>query len=125
MTGSAWWFSAKLAWSRTWLKWTASAALLIALLGSFAFLWSVGPTAQRAGTVILHYNIYLGIDEIRPWPWIFLLPAAWVSITALDLAFAFGLYRVDPHFSSSLVVLALAWALPWLGALFYLSLINV
>lgn len=125
MRASAWMFSARLAWQRPYFRWMSLTTLLLVAAGSAFFLWKVLPTRTHAGTVVLHYNIYVGIDEVRAWTWAFLLPSVWLLLTLIDLAVAYGSYRSDKHFAMSLMTFAFFWCLPWAGALFYLTLSNV
>lgn len=100
-------------------------ALALPILVGAAFLWQVVPSAQNRGSLVYHYNIYLGIDDVRTWWWALALPLAWLLFTLADLVVAYGMYRTDAHYSAALVSFAFAWCLPWAGALFYLSLFNV
>lgn len=125
MTANAWLFSAKLAWSHKIFRWASLLAVASALVMSGFFLWHVFPSARTSGTFVLHYNIYLGIDEVRSWIWVFLPPLMWIGITLLDIGLALGIYRADAFFAWSLLALAAAWALPWSVALFYLTSMNV
>jgi hypothetical protein len=72
----------------------------------------------------MHYNIYVGIDDVRGWEWVVALPMVWLVLTLLDITFAFGTYRSDQVLASTLVGLALFWSLPWAIFLFYLTVIN-
>jgi hypothetical protein len=125
MSFEHWLFSARLAWQHPGLKWIAVTALLLVSLGSGYFLWRILPLRETRDTVVLHYNIYLGIDAVRHWSWALVLPATWLLFTLLDLAVSFSLYRSDAHLSFALAVLALAWSLPWTVALYYLTLVNL
>lgn len=125
MTLSSWLLSAKLAWANPWSRWSSIVSLLLAVGMSAFFLIKVVPLAQHQGSVILHYNLYIGVDETRTWQWAFLLPTTWIFVTLIDLAIAYGVFRTDVHISISLFALALLWGLPWSGILFYLTLINL
>ena len=118
-------FSAKLAWHRPLLRYVALGTLILVVAGSAAFFWRVIPARRAAGTMVIHYNIYLGIDEVRGWGWVFLLPSVWLLLTLVDLWWAFGAYHHDPHLAASLVSLALLSALPCAGALYYLARMNL
>ena len=101
------------------------AAVAMPLAVGGVFLASVLPSAQSRGNLVYHYNIYLGIDDVRSWVWVLALPAAWLLFTLGDVAVAYGMYRTDAHLSAALVTFAFAWGFPWALALFYLSLFNV
>lgn len=125
MTFSAWLFSAKLAWGKPWLRWTSVFVLLFPIAIGGLFLLKVMPSVQSQGSIVYHYNIYLGIDDVRTWWWAILLPFMWFLLALIDVVIAYGMYRVDAHFSFALVSFTIAWSLPWAGVLFYLYLFNV
>lgn len=100
-------------------------ALLLPILVGGTFLFQVLPAAQSRGNLVYHYNIYLGIDDVRTWWWVLALPLTWFTLTLADVVVAYGMYRNDSHLSVALVSFAVAWGLPWAGALFYLSLFNL
>lgn len=125
MTFSAWLFSAKLAWGKPWMRWFSILALALPLLVGTAFIFQVAPATQARGNLVYHYNIYLGIDDVRAWWWAIVLPSVWLGLTLADLVVAYGVYRTDAYASAALVSFAFAWGLPWAGALFYLSLFNL
>ena len=125
MRASAWMFSARLAWQRPYFRWMSLATVFMVVAGTLFFLGKILPMRTHTGTLVLHYNIYLGIDEVRSWMWALLLPSVWLLLTLLDLSVAFGSYRTDKQFAMSLIAFAFFWCLPWIGALFYLTLSNV
>ncbi len=120
-----WANSAKRTWQRPLLRWTTILTLAIIVGGSALFLWRVIPLRRATGTVVVHYNIYLGIDDIRPLSFVFLLPAVWFGIVLIDFLVAYGSYRHDPHFASSLIFLAFLSTIPCLIGLYYLARMNV
>jgi hypothetical protein len=125
MKWDAWLFSARQAWQRPLFKWTTVAIALLFFLSSGFFSWKILSQRSRGDTLVLHYNIYLGIDQLGSWKWIVLLPAVWFIVTLIDLVMAYGFYHRDVHFAASLLCLACVWGLPWATALFYLTLVNV
>ena len=122
MTREGWVLSARLAWSRPAMRWTAILALTVCIAVSVWFLVVTAPAAERHDAFVFHYNIYLGTDDVRAWPWVFSLPAAWLVLTLADMTAAFGLYRTDLFSSRALAALAVTALFPWMGILFYLSL---
>ena len=121
----AYFFSAKQAWQRPFFRWGAILALACVFAGSGYFLWKVWPAHRQSGTIVTHYNIYLGIDQVSPWSWAWLLPGVWLAVTLADVALAYAMYRTDAYLAASLIVLACVWSLPWMGTLYHLTLINV
>lgn len=89
------------------------------------FLWTVLPHKDKTGTLILHYSVYLGIDQVHAWPWIFLLPGVWILLTYLDIVLALGSFREDKQVAWSLLMFGLAWGFPWMFALYYLARVNL
>lgn len=124
MNWSAWLLSAKLAWNKPFLRWSTVIALATCIIGSGFFIATVLPEAVRNNAFAFHYNVYFGIDEVKTWPWVFFLPALWTGVTIIDLVVAYGLYRTDAVFANTSAALALAWSLPWVSYLFYLSVLN-
>lgn len=120
----AWVFSAKLAWSHHWIKLVSVVALVSSVAGGGWYLANVFPLAKESGTFAYHYTVYFGIDDLRALGWVFALPVAWVGLTVVDLLVAFGSYRKEPILASSLFMLSVLCAIPWLATLFYLVVIN-
>jgi hypothetical protein len=107
------------------IRWLTILTLFLVVAMCGFYVWNTLPAARERGFFVMHYNLYLGIDDVRSWPWLFVLPLIWISLTLADIGMAFGAYRIDAHLSLSLILLAFAWSLPWSGALFYLSHINL
>ena len=125
MNASAWLFSAKRLWQSRPLRWAIVFTGALLSTGTAFFFVRMIPLSSPGESVIVHYNIYLGIDEVRPRFWVFLLPLFWWSLTLFDIILACGRYRLDPHWAGSLVYLGLAWSIPWFITLYYLTLVNV
>jgi hypothetical protein len=121
----SWVFSAKQAWQHPLCRYLALAILLLMTIGSVVFLWRVIPARRESGLLVFHYSIYLGIDDVRAWPWIFLLPGIGLVVALIDIAIAYGVYRSDRHATHGLLYLAFGWTVLWITALHYLSLVNV
>ena len=124
MNGRAWLFSARRAWRRKSLRGLTIATCLLLAGASGYYWWNVLPSARSTGTVVLHYNIYFGIDDVRSAPWVLFLPAVWILCTLGGIAWGYASYHQDPTFADSLIAFAFFWSLPWVAALFYLTLVN-
>lgn len=107
------------------MRWTAIVVLAAVFAVSVWFLVATIPSAKRHEAFVFHYNIYLGIDDVRSWYWAFALPLSWLAFTVFELVSAFGTYRGDPYLARALMVLATAGLFPFSVILFYLSLANV
>lgn len=124
MTLAEWRFSAKMAWQDTFIRWVTVLSALSTVTASTYMLWKLIPEGIRAGVLTLHYTIYLGIDDVRTWPWVFVIPGTMLVIFLTNSAIAFGLYRTDRVASRALVGLAAAVVLVGCISSFFLILIN-
>ncbi len=121
----AWLLSARRAWQRPLLRWTTLFTFAIIVASSALFLWRVIPLRREAGTIVFHYNVYLGIDDVRPLSWVFFFPGIWFGIVFIDFILAYGFYKSDPHLALSLLSLAFFSTIPCLLGLYYLARMNV
>lgn len=125
MKWEEWRFSAHLAWQDRFIRWGTIAISAVILLGSGLFVYRLLPEGVRSGFLTTHYTIYLGIDEVRPWQWIFLYPSAMVGISAMNNLVIFGIYRRDILAAKALLAFTCALTLLWGIYIFFLALINV
>jgi hypothetical protein len=125
MRWAEWRFSARLAWQDPFIRWTTIVtALFIVGMGAF-ILWRLIPEGVRASVLTLHYNVYLGIDEVRPWQWIFVLPGGMAAILVVNTVFSFGFYRNHALAARAVCALAAMMALLWGIGSFFLILVNL
>lgn len=125
MTFESWLFSAKRAWQDPWVRGVTLCTVFVVVVASLWF--SVQVIALRhttQGLLVLHYNVYFGIDAIKHWAWMLLLPATWVLCTLVDVLWVFGVYRADAYQAWSLLSIALLWSIPWMMTLWHLVGIN-
>lgn len=118
-------YSARLAWKRAFFRGTAIGLLAFVVGVCAAFVWRVFPAAEKGGAFVLHYNIYLGIDDVRPWSWVFVLPVLWLTLLLLALFSSFGFYQKDRHLAQAILLGFIGWSLPMALFFFYLSLTNL
>lgn len=120
-----WRFSLDVAWDDPWYRWQSIATALFAIAGSAFFLMRMIPEGVRSGLLVLHYNLYVGIDEVHPWPWVIVLTAGMLVLVGIDL-FASGiLFRRDRIASRVLLCTATIFALLALAGGFFLTLVNL
>jgi len=124
MPFEAWSTSASHAWQRPLVRWATVAIAIMVAAGLVFFLWRVIPQRGKGDTLVLHYNLYMGIDQLGSWLWLLLLPALWVGFLLVDLLLAYGFYQRDQQLALGLVAVALGWNLPWLILLYCLTLVN-
>lgn len=119
-----WRFSARLAWQDFWFRLICLVALVLFILTTAFILFRLLPLGWRSGVIITHYNIYLGIDDVRSWPWIFFSPVLALVLAKIDVLVALGMYRRDRLASLSLLIVMLVSILLWATASFFLVLVN-
>ena len=120
-----WKFSARLGWEDPWLRWISVSALVIVLAMGAFFLWRLLPEGWRSGVVTMHYNIYIGIDDVRTWQWLFFVPGTAFLFVLLDTVIALGLFRRHPLASRTLVATGLMTAVVWAIGSFFLINVNI
>ncbi len=125
MTFESWLFSAKRAWQDPWVKGAIVCTALVVLVGSVWFSWQVIHLRHAPqGLLVFHYTIYFGIDAMKPWGWMFVLPLTWILWTVVDVLWAFGVYREDMHQAWALLFAASVWSIPWMMTLWHLVRMN-
>lgn len=125
MTWAEWKFSARLGSQDRFIRWTALATAVVLVGMSAFFLWRLLPEGWRSGVVTLHYNVYLGIDDVRPWPWLFTLPGIAAVVTVVDVLCSLGLYRQNPLASRTIMATGFITTALWAIGSFFLILVNV
>lgn len=125
MKWEEWKFSARRALQDRFISWTTAAAVVLFAAASAYFLMRVLPRGWETGAVILHYNVYLGIDEILSWPWVFAVPGAALAVLALDFIAALSIFRLDPLASRVLIILGFFSILLWTIGCFFMVRVNL
>ena len=116
--------SASHAWQRPLVRWATVVIAIMVAAGLAFFLWRIIPQRGKGDTLVLHYNLYMGIDQLGSWHWLMLLPALWVVCVLIDLLLAYVFYQRDQQLALGLIALAFGWTLPWLILLYCLTLVN-
>lgn len=120
-----WKFSLDVAWDDPWYRWQSVVTGAVALVGSVFFLWRMIPEGLRSGLLVLHYNLYVGIDEVQPWPWVIALVVGFLLLVLVDLFAAGFLFRRDRIASRVVLCAASAFTALALTGGFFLSLVNL
>lgn len=94
------------------------------LVGTIFFFGEVVSAGRHHQTLAIHYNVYVGIDDVRVWEWNLLLPLGCFLITGINLFFAYIFYRRDPQVATSLLLFSGLACIPWMFFLFYLTVLN-
>jgi len=125
MRWAEWRFSAKLGWQNRFIRWLTIVNALVIVFMSVFVLWRLIPEGLRASVLTMHYNVYLGIDDVRDWRWIFLLPGAMLVVFAGNLLFALGIYRHHALAAKVLVAFSSALTVLWCVGSFFIVLVNL
>ena len=107
------------------VKWTMICTVLFYSAMTGGILFRLIPIGLRSGVLTLHYNIYLGIDEVRPWPWIFLAPMMMLGIILVNQTIAFGMFRHHELAARTLVILTTVFTLLWGVSSFFTMSVNL
>ena len=122
---SDWRFSAKRAWQNRYIRWTVIVNGLVIVAGASFFLQQLIPVGLRSGVLVLHYNVYLGIDNVQPWQWIFALPAGMLAIYLVNTVSALGLFRPDELASKTLVTVSAILTVIWCVGSYFIMRVNL
>ena len=125
MRWDEWRFSAALAWRDTFVRWGNVVSCIFLLITSLYLLWRLIPEGARMGTLALHYTMYLGIDDVRAWPWVFALPALMLILLTMNAAVAAGVYRGDALAARTMTAVSCALTILWSIGSFFLVRINL
>ena len=120
-----WKFSARLGWQDPVVRWLSLAALVIVFAMGGFFLWRLLPEGWRSGVVTMHYTVYIGIDDVRGWQWLFFVPGMALGMVILDILIALGLFRRHPLASRTIIATALATSVVWAIGSFFLINVNI
>jgi hypothetical protein len=119
-----WRLAFEIAWDDPWFRWQTIVTCAVAAIGTVLYLVRLIPLGLKNGALVFHYNLYLGIDNVSPWPWVFAAPAAALAAIGADIAVSFIMYRHDRIASRVLLGAATAFALlAAIGAVF-IVLVN-
>ena len=101
-----WKFSLDVAWDDPWYRWQSVATAAVAFVGAVLGLVRMIPEGLRSGVLVFHYTLYVGIDEVQPWPWVIVAAVVFLCVVAADLLASGFLFRRDRL--ASRVVLCMA-----------------
>jgi hypothetical protein len=125
MQWEEWKFSARRASQDFFIRWVTVTAFLILIGMTIFFLKRLLPEGWRSGVVTLHYNVYLGIDDVRPWWWLFFIPGAAGGLFLMDVLLAASLFRMNALASRTILAIGAASLLVWAVGCFFLIRVNV
>lgn len=120
-----WRFSARLGWHNRFIKWMTIATAIVILAMTAFLAWRLVPEGLRASVLTLHYNVYLGIDDVRDWQWIFIVPGTMAAFVIVNLAIALGIFRKNVLAAKTLVAFSAALTVLWGIGTFFLVLVNL
>lgn len=107
------------------VRWTTAISVFFLAVTVFLPIWRILPLASETPFIVLHYNIYLGVDRLGPISHIFFLPALGFLFLLLNFTIEAWVYR-----SQKTLTLFFATATPFLQfillcAMALIVLINV
>ncbi|MCR4279050.1 MAG: hypothetical protein NUV81_04110 [bacterium] len=118
-------FSVKQAIHDPFVRWATVGSFFLYLVTIIYFIWSLLPIVRESGLIVLHYNTYLGIDAVRPWPWFLLFPAVTLGIIIFDTIASILLFQKDRTASRSIIALEFVTVLLWSVGMYFLVRINL
>lgn len=125
MRWDEWRFSATLAWRDLFVRSITIVSLILAGSMSGYAVWRLVPEGMRSGVLALHYTMYLGIDDVRAWPWLFALPVSMFALLILNAIVAAGIYRTDAFAARVVSALSCALTIVWSVGMFFIVRINL
>ena len=117
--------SARRAWQNPFIRWNLIADLVVVVSGGAFLLWRMVPEGLRSGVLVMHYNIFLGIDNVQSWWWIVLIPGSMLGVLLLNYLLAFYLFRLDALAAKTLAGLTSLLIIIWSVSSFFLMLVNI
>jgi len=118
-------FSVRHAVRDPFIRWNAIASGVVYLAVSVFFLWSITPAVRQTGLVTLHYNTYIGIDDVRAWPWMFFIPGVVLFVIVFDTMVALILFQKDRLAARAIIALESGTVLVWAVGIYFLTRINL
>lgn len=124
MRWEEWKFSAARASQDRFVRWTTVTTVVLIVAMSVYMGVRLWPVIARTGVVTMHYNIYLGIDDVRSWPWALLLPGIAAAALTVDVIVAYGFFLRDELASRAIILVGFLSVLLWAVGSFFLLTIN-
>jgi hypothetical protein len=124
MRWDEWRFSATRAWQDHVVRWMTLVTVVFDLAIAGLFLWKIVPLAAGSGILTYHYNIYLGIDDVRAWQWMLVPTGTMIGFILLNTLVAYGVYRQDRLAARAMMLLTIFLSVLWAITLYYLVTIN-
>ncbi len=115
---------------RTWLKtkigfWCFALSLAFLLLTILLPVWRIVPLAASRPFIPLHYNIYLGVDQLGPWHQIFLVPAIGFGLIVFNVFLQTVAFRKEKLLAIMVAVATVLIQLMLLLAMVLIVLLNL
>ena len=120
-----WKFSLDVAWDDPWYRWQSLATAMAAVVGGALTLVRLIPEGLQSGILVFHYNLYVGIDEVQPWPWLIVGVVLFLMIVAADLLASGFLFRRDRLASRVVLCMASGFTALILVGAFFIARVNL
>ncbi|MBD3281776.1 hypothetical protein GF391_03450 [Candidatus Uhrbacteria bacterium] len=125
MIWDEWRFSSRIAWENPLMRWGMIATLISLLAASAYSGYRLFSLSLPSGYVVTHYTVYLGIDQVLPYPWLILILLVPVVLISATMTLGYYFYRQDVLAGASLLTLSAITTVIWIIQLFHLIKINI
>ncbi len=105
--------------------WSSFFSVALWLLTSAWVIWKLFPEGKRAGILVLHYTVYLGIDDVRPWPWVFRSIGIVAGIAIVNAIVSLLVIQKDALAARAMSMLTTAIVILWSVSQIFVVRVNV
>lgn len=90
-------------WRGSIVRWLLAASFLANVINWLILIIFVRPTVS---TIILHYNVYFGVDAMGYWKWVYLLPGIGLFLLLINNFLAMYFYSNKERIASYVMLIA-------------------
>lgn len=120
-------------WGKGWLRAKHDRTFLVCMglslvlwLGMSGWmLWKLIPEGKRSGVIVTHYTIYLGIDQVQAWPYVFVVVGVALAMVLVNAVIAIGLSAKDDLAAKAIGWMTLVMMVLWIVSQWYIVRVNV
>ncbi len=105
--------------------WSAILAFILCALDVALPILRIVPLRVARPFIPLHYNIYLGVDQLGPWNQIFVLPILGLCLFLFNLCVQTVAFRREKLLALIIAVATVILECVFLGAMILIVLLNI